>query len=341
MKNTSIPGSILKLRSSKQVIVIPHKSPDGDAIGSSLALMHLLNKADVPTRVIVEDTFPYFLDFLPGAENIIIWDKNKTVAETLIQHADCIISSDYGQLSRCGELEKHVRANPCLKIMIDHHPYPETEAYDFLLHDVASSSTCELVFNFYEQFFSDLALDKTIATCIYTGLVTDTGCFRHALRPQTFDTASALLKTGIETEHIITKIFDVNTPQRLKLLGFCLNEKMVILPEYKTAFIHLSGEELRSFGVKKGDTEGIVSYTLSLEGIIFGAFFYEREDGTTKVSFRSKSTFPANEFSSRFFDGGGHRNAAGGQFNGPVNLAVEHFLKCLPQYKSVLESLHV
>ncbi|MCX7744564.1 MAG: bifunctional oligoribonuclease/PAP phosphatase NrnA [Flavobacteriales bacterium] len=341
MKNTSIPGSILKLRSCRQAVVIPHKSPDGDAVGSSLALMHLLNKAGVPTHVVVEDSLPYFLNFLPGAENIIIWDKKNTIAETYIQNADCIISSDYGHVSRCGVLEKFVRENPCLKIMIDHHPHPEIEAYDFLFHDITSSSTCELVFDFYVKYFSDISLDKTIATCIYAGLVTDTGCFRHALRPQTFETASELLKTGIDTEHIITKIFDVNTPQRLKLLGYCLNEKMVILPEYKTAFIHLSGEELRSFGVKKGDTEGIVNYTLSIEGIIFGAFFFEREDHTTKVSFRSKSTFPANEFSSRFFDGGGHRNAAGGQFNGPVNLAVNHFLECLPQYKTVLESLHL
>lgn len=310
-------------------------------MGSSLGLMHLLHKAGVPARVITEDTFPYFFDFLPGSENIIIWEKNKTIAETLISEADCIISTDYGQVNRCGELEKYVRANPCLKIMIDHHPHPETDAYDFLFHEIAASSTCELVMEFARKYFSDIPLDKTIGTCLYTGLVTDTGCFRHALRPQTFDTAGELLKTGIETEYIITKIFDVNTPQRLKLLGFCLNEKMVIMPEYKTAYIHISSEELRSFGIKKGDTEGIVNYTLSVKGIIFGAFFYEKEDGTTKVSFRSKSTFPANEFSSRFFDGGGHRNAAGGQFKGTVNQAVTHFLNNLPQYKSQLASLHV
>ena len=341
MENTSISGPILKLRSSSDVIIIPHKSPDGDAVGSSLGLMHLLHKAGIAARVITEDPFPYFLDFLPGAENIIIWEKNKIVAETLISEADYIISTDYGQIYRCGELEKYVRANPCLKMMIDHHPQPETDAYDFLFHEIAASSTCELVFNFAEKYFSDIPLDKTISTCLYTGLVTDTGCFRYSLYPRTFEAAAALLRTGIETEYIITKIFDVNTPQRLKLLGYCLNEKMVIMPEYKTAYIHLTGDELRSFGIKKGDTEGIVNYTLSVDGIIFGAFFYEKEDGTTKVSFRSKSTFPANEFSSRFFDGGGHRNAAGGQFKGTVNQAVTHFLNNLPQYKSQLASLHV
>jgi phosphoesterase RecJ-like protein len=322
-------------------VIIPHKSPDGDAIGSSLGLMHILHKAGIPAHVISEDIVPYFLEFLPGSENIIIWEKNKTTAETLIIQADCIISADYGKLSRCGELEKYVRANPCIKIMIDHHPYPETEAYDFLFHEIAVSSTCELVFYFAEKYFSDVPLDKIISTCLYTGLVSDTGCFRYSFNSQTFETAAALLKTGIEAESIISKIYNSYTPQRLKLLGYCLNEKMVILPEYKTAYIYLTGEELRLFGIKKGDTDGIVNYTLSISDIIFGAFFYEKEDGTTKVSFRSKSTFPANEFSSRFFDGGGHRNAAGGQFKGTVNQAVEHFLKNLPQYKLQLSSLHV
>lgn len=341
MENTSIPGPILKLRSSSKVVIIPHKAPDGDAIGSSLGLMHLLCKSGVEARVITEDSFPYFLDFLPGTEDIIIWEKNKIKAETLIKEADCIISTDYGQVSRCGELERFVRDNPCIKIMIDHHPQPEIEAYNFLFHEIEASSTCELVTEFAAKYYSDIPLDKTIGTCLYTGLVTDTGCFRHSLRHQTFDVASQLLKTGIENEYIITKIFDVNTPQRLKLLGYCLNEKIVIMPEYKTAYIHLTSKELRSFGIKKGDTEGIVNYTLSIEGIIFGAFFYEKEDGTTKVSFRSKSTFPANEFSSRFFEGGGHRNAAGGQFKGTVCQAVTHFLNNLPQYKSQLTSLHL
>ncbi len=333
---TSISTDIIQqLKNSKQVAIVPHKNPDGDAIGSSLGLHLFLKKIGIQSRVVVQDNIPFFLNFLPDISSIIVYENTTAAAIDWIQNADMIISTDYSQLERCGDLAQYIRNNSCKRIVIDHHPFPE-ENVALLFHDVTASSTCELIYWFATSAFPEVKLDEEIATCLYSGLLTDTGSFKFALRPETFIVASELLKYKINVEKITTAIFDVNTPQRLKLLGYALNEKMVILSEIHTAYIWLTAEEISACNIRKGDLEGFVNYTLSVQGIKFGVFFHEKQDGGTKISFRSKGQFPVNEFSSRFFNGGGHRNAAGGFFPGKCEDAVQNFLENLPSFHSLL-----
>jgi len=321
-------------------VLIPHKNPDGDAIGSSLGLWHYLREKGKEVTVVVPDNFPYFLDFLPGSDTIVVHEKNTEKTAEKIAGAEIIFCMDYSQLHRCGELEPLVRKASALLATIDHHPGPDPD-FRFYWHETGSSSTCELVYSFIRNLDPGHTISIESATCLYTGLLTDTGCFRYSLRPQTFATAASLLETGVPADKIVTSIFDVNTPERLQLLGFALNEKLVILPEYRTAYISLSKADLDRFQLQKGDTEGLVNYTLSVKDVVFGVFFHEREPGKTKISFRSKGDFAVNEISGKYFGGGGHRNAAGGQLDAPVADTVEKFLQVLPQYKDALQSLDI
>lgn len=327
-----------KIRTSAKVTLIPHKNPDGDAIGSSLGLQHFLAGLGVPSTIVVEDAVPYFIRFLPGSENIITYESDPELARKTIEASDLIICMDYSQLLRCGVLEPFVRSSVASLGVIDHHPSPGNE-FDFYWHDVTASSTSELVYTFIEAVQPGHMFSKSTATCLYTGLLTDTGCFKYAVRPETFIAASALLKADIPVVSITSRIFDSNPPERIKLLGYTLDKKLVILPEYRTAYIALSYNDLAPFNIRKGDTEGLVNYTLSIEGILFGAFFHEREPGKTKISFRSKGDFAVNEFSGRYFNGGGHKNAAGGQYDQGTDAAVQQFLSVLPQYAQQLNSL--
>jgi phosphoesterase RecJ-like protein len=340
LKTLTIPDFHKTLLKSNKIVIIPHKNPDGDAIGSSLGLFHYLQEIGKDCTVVINDAVPEFLRFLPDTDKILILEEDPESCTKIVAEAEIIFCLDYAQLHRSGGLESHINASKAVKAVVDHHPGPDTN-FDFYFHEIASSSTCELIYQLIREMDSSYTFSKQVAVCLYTGLVTDTGCFKHALRPETFIVASELLKTGISYEMIITNIYDVNTPERLKLLGFALNERLVVLPEYRTAYISLSYEDGEKMGVKKGDTEGLVNYALSMQNMAVGVFFHEREKGKTKISFRSKGNFAVNELSGKFFGGGGHKNAAGGEFAGDPNAAIARFIEILPQYKSELASLEI
>lgn len=337
MKSSSPIEFYNHLQKAEKITIIPHKNPDGDAIGSSLGLFQFLKEQGIKSQVVCEDPVPHFIEFLPDLNEVITYESNPEKVKSIILDSQVIICMDYSHIYRCGNIAEFVKASSSYLAVIDHHPSPSDE-FSFYWHDTGASSTSELVFSLIDQIKSGHDFSVETATCLYTGLLTDTGCFKYAVRPETFIAASRLIQSGIPLTKITSQIFDTNTPERIKLLGYTLDKKLVILPEYRTAYIYLNMEELKEFKARKGDTEGLVNYTLSIEGIIFGAFFYERESNITKVSLRSKGNFAVNEISSKYFNGGGHRNAAGGQVEKGVDQTVHLFRELLPQYKETLLS---
>ncbi len=340
LKTLTIQELSQAIEKSRKIVIIPHKNPDGDAIGSSLGLCHYLHDKQKDCHVVVNDSAPYFIDFLPKFDQIKVFESDQSTCIDLVKNADLIICTDYSQLHRCGDLQPYVEASPAPKAVIDHHPGPDPN-FDFYFHTIAASSTSELVYLYIHDADPGYLFNKDIASCLYTGLLTDTGSFRHALRSETFMVAAELLKTGISYEFLVSKIFDSNTPQRLKLVGYALNEKLMILNDYRTAYISISFEESEKLGLKKGDTEGLVNYCLSINDIVMGVFFHEREKGKTKISLRSKGNFAVNSISQQYFGGGGHKNAAGGEFTGSAQETINKFLEILPQYKDQLSSLEI
>lgn len=323
-----------------RIVIIPHKNPDGDAIGSSLGLYHYLTALGKQCSIVVNDPVPEFLLFLPKADNIMVFERDTVSCNQVIVNAQLICCLDYSQLHRSGNVADSIQLAKAPKIMIDHHPDPEP-GFQFYYHEIASSSTCELIFQFVRELDPNYSFSTEAATCLYTGLMTDTGCFRHAIRPLTFLVAAELIRSGISYEYIVSRIFDSNTKERLKLIGFVLNDKMEVLDEYRSAYISLSFEESEQLGLVKGDSEGLVNYTLSIQNMVMGVFFHEREKGKVKISFRSKANFAVNELSGKYFGGGGHKNAAGGEFEGTVEQAIARFKEVLPQYKTTLQSLEI
>jgi len=336
MPKTSNFSALKKLLSKpKDVVIVTHWSPDGDAMGSSLGLYNYLKNKKHSVTVIVPNDYPDFLNWLHGNNKVVNASVSGLQAAKKIKAADIIFCLDFNSLSRIGELGKEIAGTTAVKVIIDHHQQPEDFA-DYLLHNVKSSSTCELIYDFIQLMGDTKKIDKKIAECLYTGIMTDTGSFRFpSTSAKTLKITAALVEAGANNSEIHNRIFDDNTEDRLKLLGHALVEKMVVLKEYNAAYISLSNEELSRFNFKKGDTEGLVNYPLSIRGIKFSVFIVEK-DGIIKMSFRSKGKFDVNTFARQYFSGGGHKNAAGGASNLSLEATVNKFLGTLPLYKKEL-----
>lgn len=323
------------LSTAANIVIITHWSPDGDAMGSSLGLYHYLKAKGKKVNVVVPNEYPAFLNFLPGNSTVIDHLANPKKAEGLVKKADVIFTLDFNSFGRIEELGKAVQASNAVKIMIDHHREPENYA-KLYYHDINACSTCELVYELIVALGDRKLIEKKIATCLYTGMLTDTGSFRFpSTTANTHRIVSDLIDKGANNAEIYNAIHDDNTVYRLKLLGYCLSEKMVVLNEYNAAYMSLSEEEQNRFNYVKGDTEGVVNYPLSIRGLKFSAFFSER-DGVVKMSFRSKGKFDVNQFARKHFKGGGHKNAAGGKSDVSLKQTIDNFLKVLPLYKKEL-----
>ena len=333
MTDTEIQQVKQLLAQPKKIILVTHWSPDGDAIGSSLGLYNYLLFKNHNVKVIVPNDYPPFLNWMEGNNQVVNFQKETENAEKLVDAAEIIFLLDFNSLKRIDELGKHIEQSKSFKIMIDHHPQPEP-IVDIFHHNVKASSTAELVFDFICLLGDENKLNKSIAECLYTGIMTDTGSFRFpSTSPQTLRAAARLMEAGAVSSEIHNRIYDDNSEDKIHLLGFCLDEKLKVLPQYNTAFITLDAAEQKKFNCKKGDTEGFVNYALSIKGIKFAAFFAER-DGLIKTSFRSKGNFDVNLFARKNFDGGGHRNAAGGASKLSMKQTVEKFISVLENYKS-------
>ena len=284
------------LATPKKIAIIPHRSPDGDAMGSTLALYHFLLKLNHQPIVISPNDFPNFLDWLPSSETVLIYENNKENCTKILNEAELVFTLDFNALHRTGEMEQVLNKLSAPIIMIDHHQKPDTYA-TFTYSDTAIGSTCEMIYNFISFLDKTALIDKTIATCIYTGITTDSGSFRF---PSTTSTThrivAELIDLGIDNSEIHNLLFDDNSYNRLQLLGRAL-QNMKVFPEYKTSYISLSQKELDEFHYKKGDTEGVVNYGLTIKGINFAAIFIEhRDENIIKISFRSQGNFDVNQF---------------------------------------------
>jgi phosphoesterase RecJ-like protein len=301
------------LASRKKVVIIPHRSPDGDAMGSTLSLYLLLKKLNHDAVVIAPNDFPEFLSWMPESNTVLIFENDKEAISKILHEAELIFTLDFNALHRTGEMEQVLKKLKVPFVLIDHHQFPDNYAL-VTYSDTSISSTCEMVYNFIAFLDKTHLIDKNIATCLYTGIVTDTGSFRYqSTTAKTHRVAADLIDYGIENGTIHNQLFDNSSYSRLQLLGRAL-QNMKVMTEYKTAYITLSQKELDDFHYIKGDTEGIVNYGLTIKGIDFAAIFIEnKSENIIKISFRSQGEFDVNLFSRNHFEGGGHINAAGGK----------------------------
>jgi len=322
------------LSSPKKIVIIPHRNPDGDAMGSTLGLYHFLKLKGHEPVVIVPNEFPDFLAWLPSSDTVKVYEKENEVSYNLLKAADIVFTLDFNVLSRTGDfMAEALKKLTAPFIMIDHHQKPDDYAV-VTFSDTSYGSTCEMVYHFIQQLGEGNLIDKTIATCLYTGIVTDSGSFRY---PSTTGTThrivSEFIDLGIDNSNIHSLLFDNHSHNRIQILARAL-QNMMVLPAYKTSYTSLSQEELNSFGHSKGDTEGIVNYGLSMKDIVFTAFFTENKDeNIIKISFRSKGDFDVNAYAREHFSGGGHINAAGGKSHESLEATIQKFIATLAHTK--------
>ncbi|MEC7415683.1 MAG: bifunctional oligoribonuclease/PAP phosphatase NrnA [Bacteroidota bacterium] len=330
MENNFLSAFKRIISTQKKIVIIPHRNPDGDALGSALALKHFLEAKKHKVNIVSPNDYPTFLKWLPGESDIIKFSKKPSIARDKINNAELIFGLDFNSLSRIQDLSEIVKKTNVDKIMIDHHESPEFFA-NLNYSDPSMSSTCEMVYNIINASDSKL-LDKKIACCLYTGIMTDTGSFRYpSTTSKTHQVVSHLLSLGANSSEIHQKIFDSSSMSRIKLLGISLSN-LVKIPDLPVVYITLSKEELVLCDFKKGDTEGFVNYGLSLKGVNFSCMMIENEnEGKIKMSFRSQGNFSVDNFARNYFNGGGHLNAAGG-------VSTESLDKTIIRFKNALKN---
>jgi len=324
------------LGSSERVAVLTHSNPDGDAIGSSLALALALVKAGKDARVVIPDGLPEFLRWLPGIERSTTFVYKQERAVEIIEGADMIFCLDFNDPKRLNGAEEYFFKSKARTILIDHHQDPLSFT-DLSISETWRGSVGEMIYIFLKEVFQDDLLDKDIATCLYVAIMTDTGNFNYASSyPDIFHIVGDLMKYDIEKDQIYSRVYDSFSEDRMRLQGYCMMKKMVVLPQFHTGYISLTQEELKKFNHRKGDTEGFVNIPFSVKGIRFTALFVEKKD-RIKVSFRSRGRFPVNRVASEHYQGGGHINAAGGDSFKSMEETLARFEALLPEYASMLQ----
>jgi len=318
-----------------KIIIITHTSPDGDALGSSLALYHFLSEYGKQVNIIVPSEFPDFLQWMPGVDQIIIADKNLSTATELLEAAELIFFLDFNTLRRIEHLEPLAVKSNANKILIDHHLDPENFCNVTISHPEISS-TSELIFRFICRMGFFDYIDKPCAECIYTGMMMDTGAFTfNSNSPAIYYIISELLQKGIDKDAIYSKIYCTSSFRKIRMQGYVLYNKLKFFRDYNTSLISLTQEEHQRFRSQKGDTEGFVNIPLAIEKVLFSAFIREEKE-VVRISLRSKGNFPTNQFAKEVFGGGGHLNASGGEFHGKFEDALRIFEEALPRYKHLL-----
>ena len=323
-----------ELQTPKKIVIVSHRNPDGDAIGSSLGLLHFLKELKHEVCFISPNEYPDFLAWMPNVSNTIIFEKETDKANELLKSSDYIFTLDFNALHRTGEqMEKALQSLTIPMIMIDHHQEPDCYPL-YTFSETSYGSTCEMIYDFINALGFNQLINKEIATCLYVGITTDSGSFRFPkTTAKTHTCVADLISKGINNSEIHNLLFDNASYSRLQLLGRAL-QNLTLLKEYKASYITLSQEELDTYKYKKGDTEGIVNYGLSLEGINMTAIFIEnKEEGIIKISFRSQGNVDVNQFARKYFNGGGHINAAGGKSFLSLEETVKQFIAILAEEK--------
>lgn len=325
------------LTTPARVVITMHQKPDGDAMGSALGLYHFLKALGHTVVVISPTNWADFLNWLPGVDHVIDFEQRKDRALSILQETDYIFCLDFNILHRTKHLEKPLLAAKSVKILIDHHEQPQESAFQYGISDTSKSSTCEMVFDFILQSGHQHLLDINMAQCLYTGVMTDTGSFRFPSTTASVHRMVAILKDlGLKHTPIHEHIYDNFLENRLRFIGFALLNRMEVLYEYNTALMYITRADLQRFNIKTGDTEGLVNYLLTIQGIKFGALVIDRE-GERKWSFRSKGTFDVNSFARSHFEGGGHLNAAGGGSQQSLDENLRQFKQIIREYSNQLQ----
>ncbi len=335
MENIAQLKSLLSI--PKDIVITSHRNPDGDAIGSSLAMYHYLNEFGHTVRVIFPSEYPDFVAWMSDAEKITIYDIEPERSEELVQKADIIFCLDYNSLDRIDKLGEVIATLKDTQIvMIDHHLFPDIQA-DFQISEPSASSTCELIYDFIAMMGDRDKINVTIAECIFTGILTDTGSFKYSTSPKLFKIVSHLLELGVDDYKLNDLIFNSLEEKHLRLLGHCLKNRMEIIPEYKTGIIWLNRNDYEQFDIQRGDTEGIVNYLLKLKDIKIAAFITEQPT-IVKLSLRSKGNISVQEIAQKHFKGGGHKNASGGSSYSTLKGTINKLKQILPQYKEMISA---
>ena len=322
----------------KKIVITTHRSPDGDAMGSSLGLYHLLKQLGHTVSVITPNEYASFLHWMPGNKEVVIYEGNEKSADKITAEADIIFLLDFSDLRRISPFTDSVSKSNAIKIMIDHHQDPDRDIAELIFSDTTACATAQLVYEVMDAMGIATYLNKEIAECLYVGIMTDTGSFKYAsTTAKTHHIIAELITAGAENTKIHDLIYDNSSANRIKLLGYCLNEKLRLYPENNTAIISLTDEELKRFEFKKGDTEGIVNYALAIKGIKFAAFIAEK-DGMVKLSLRSKGNFKVNLIAGKYFSGGGHMNASGGISKMSVDETIKKLEQIINNYKNELNN---
>jgi bifunctional oligoribonuclease and PAP phosphatase NrnA len=326
------------LDSADNILIISHINPDGDAIGSQLALYHYLSSKGKKAGMMCPNNLQEFLKWMDGSDKINVFIRKRKKCISLIESADLILMMDFNQPNRLGEAEEYVTRSTATKVIIDHHLEPKDFA-NLIIADPSSCSTSELVHEMVTIMNGGPFLNKAYSEDIYVGIITDTGNFEHgSYTGRTLRIIAGLLESGIDKDQLLNIVYNNFSADRMRLMGLSLNERMTVLSEYRTAYIYLTKKDLTDFNHVKGDTEGFVNLPLSIKGINFSVLFVEK-DNFVKLSFRSKGKFPVNEFASRYFAGGGHRNASGGEFYDTLDNTIKYFLKVLEENTDRLKNL--
>ncbi|MFD2512958.1 bifunctional oligoribonuclease/PAP phosphatase NrnA [Pontibacter locisalis] len=325
------------LKEPKEVMITTHHKPDADALGSSLGLAGYLKKKGHRVTVITPSDYPSFLNWMEGNDDVIVYsEKNDALVQRIIGESQVIFCLDFNNLSRINEMGEYIRSAAGTKILVDHHLQPDDFA-DLDYANTQAAATAEIVYDLIKAMGDGDLIDTGIGECLYAGIMTDTGSFRHPSTSKNVHLIIAdLLQIGVRTSNVHRLIYDSSSELRLRFLGYALKEKLVVLPEYKTAYFAITADELKAYDSKTGDTEGLVNYALSIEGIVFAALIIDRTQAV-KMSFRSVGDFSANEFARENFNGGGHKNAAGGMSMDSLEATVAKFESLLPLYKDKLK----
>jgi len=324
------------IENANSIVLTGHQNPDADCIGSNLGFYHFLAQSKENIKIIMPNRFPENLKWMRGADKILVFEKDTENCQQIIEKADLMFSLDYNSFHRVGKMQESLEKATCTKVIIDHHPQPSNE-FDIAFSDTSVSSASELVFAVVMELSKNQPIPTASAESILAGIIADTGCFAfNSSTPETYLAVANLLEQQVDKDYIKGKLFDTYSINRTRLMGYLLSEKMVVLPEYRTAYIILTNEEKEKFGYQIGDSEGFVNLPHSIENIIFSVFIMEHE-GFVKMSLRSKGSFDVNMLSRKYFNGGGHRNAAGGkEFDLSVDETAQKLINLLPIYKEEL-----
>jgi bifunctional oligoribonuclease and PAP phosphatase NrnA len=323
------------IRNAGSAVIVSHENPDGDAIGSAIALSHMLQGLGLSSTIWLPGRFPTYYRWMNGSDKIMYYTENEDYIDNYLNNSDLLFAVDISSLSRTGKMHNAISGFSGKKVLIDHHIDPVESEFDLLFSDVTVSSTSELLYHLFVMMELQSEITRSIAEALYVGIMTDTGSFSfNCNSPLTYEVIASLVKMGASPDRIHKLVYDNNHENRIRLLGYAL-QKMMVLNNYNTAYISLDRKELEKAGSQPGDTEGIVNFALSIKNVVLAAFFSVRE-GEVKISFRSKGSFSVNEFARKHFNGGGHFNAAGGSFKGTIEEAVARFESILPDYQNEL-----